>query len=405
MFLLAALLAADRGPQRDAVGRGRFDAGDVAQRGHHVGEVADVSVHVRPVDAVAPRHDEGHPDAAFAQRRFAPSLAAAEGMRALEPFGRGAGVRRRPVVARDDDDRVVPDAQPLQFGHQPADLPVEIGDHRGVGGVRPARGEIPLAFDRRFVAELLDVVLHHLVGSLHRAVRDGRRPHQEEGPFAVFVHEAQHAVVHDVGAVRLLRIFVVAVRVERIGALVERRARGQQLVVQIDAAVVLPEERRIVAVRLSLADAAEIFVEAHLVGRTLGGGAADAPLADHRRAVAALPHHRAERRRARFERGLSFERRVAQHRFVVPHVAARGHLVVGADLGVARVHARQQAAAGGRRERSGRIHVGEADAACCQRVDVGRFDARLAVTAEIAVAGVVHQDEDHVGLAFGHLVA
>ena len=41
--------------------------------------------------------------------------------------------------------------------------------------------------------------------------------------------------------------------------------------------------------RLSLADAAEIFVEAHLVGRTFGGGAADAPLADHRRAVAALP--------------------------------------------------------------------------------------------------------------------
>ena len=119
----------------------------------------------------------------------------------------------------------------------------------------------------------------------------------------------------------------------------------------------------------------------------------------------ALPHHRAERRRARFERGLSFERRVAQHRFVVPHVAARGHLVVGADLGVSRVHARQQAAAGGRRERRGRIHVGEADAACCQRVDVGRFDARLAVTAEIAVAGVVHQDEDHIGLAFGRLVA
>jgi len=50
------------------------------------------------------------------------------------------------------------------------------------------------------------------------------------------------------------------VRVERIGALVERRSGRQQLVVQIDAAVVLPEERRIVAVRLSLADAAEVYV-------------------------------------------------------------------------------------------------------------------------------------------------
>ncbi len=88
------------------------------------------------------------------------------------------------------------------------------------------------------------------------------------------------------------------------------------------------------------------------------------------------------------------------------HTSPRAfHLVVGADLSMARVTPRQQAAACRRRERCRRVHVREADAACCQRVDVGRFDARLAVTAEIAVAGVVHQDEDHVGFAFGRLVA
>ena len=45
----------------------------------------------------------------------------------------------------------------------------------------------------------------------------------------------------------------------------------------------------------------------------------------------------------------------------------------------------------------GRVHVREADAAFAQRVDVGSLDLLLPVATEVAVACVVHQDEDHVG--------
>ena len=87
-------------------------------------------------------------------------------------------------------------------------------------------GKYPFAFDRRFVAELLDVVLHHLVGSLHRAVRMGVVHIRKKGRSRFSFTKRSTRSYMMSGAVRLLRIFVVAVRVERIGALVERRARG-----------------------------------------------------------------------------------------------------------------------------------------------------------------------------------
>lgn len=43
------------------------------------------------------------------------------------------------------------------------------------------------------------------------------------------------------------------------------------------------------------------------------------------------------------------------------------------------------------------VHVGEAYAAGGEAVDVGRFGFGLSVTAEVAVSGIVHQDEDDVG--------
>ena len=95
--------------------------------------------HLR-AEFAAPRHDEGHPDTALAQRRLAPALAAAERVGAVEPLARRAGVRRRAVVARNDDYRIFPDAEPFEFGDQPAYLAVEVGDHRGIGRPRPPRG-------------------------------------------------------------------------------------------------------------------------------------------------------------------------------------------------------------------------------------------------------------------------
>ena len=352
--------------------------------------------HLR-AEFVAPRHDKGHPDAALAQRRLAPALAAAERVGAVEPLARRAGVRRRAVVARNDDYRIFPDAEPFEFGDQPAYLAVEVGDHRGIGRPRPPRGEITLALDGLFVAEFTHVVLYVGIGRLHRAVGDRRRPHQEERPLLVGIHEFEHLVVHGVGAVCALRVFVVAARVVGVGPCVERRARRQQFVVEVDAPVVLPQEGRVVGVRLSLANAAVIGAEAHFIGRTLRRGASDAPFADHGRGVSGLLHDRAERRGAGFERSLSFERRIAQHCLVVPDVAPPFHLVVGADLSMAGVTPRQQAAACRRRERCRRVHVREADAEFAQGVDVGGLDLLLSVATEVAVACVVHQDEDHVG--------
>ena len=148
--------------------------------------------------------------------------------------------------------------------------------------------------------------------------------------------------------------------------------------------------------RLTLADAAEIFVEAHFVGRAFARRASHAPFADHGRAVTGAFHFAAERRRSGAHRGLTFERRVAQHLGVVPYIAAMRHLVVGAYLRMSRVHARKQAAACRRRERCGRVHIRKADSTCGESVDVGRLGARLAVASEISVTGIVQKDEDHV---------
>lgn len=191
--------------ERNAVGRGGLDAGQFAESRHYIGEIADMVAYLR-AEFAAPRHDEGHPDAALAQRRLAPALAAAERVGAVEPLARRAGVRRRAVVARQDDHRIFPDAEPFEFGDQPAYLAVEVGDHRCIGRPRPPRGEIALALDGLFVAEFTHVVLYVGIGRLHRAVGDRRRPHQEERPLLVGIHEPEHLVVHGIGAVCALRV-------------------------------------------------------------------------------------------------------------------------------------------------------------------------------------------------------
>ena len=230
----------------------------------------------------------------------------------------------------------------------------------------PTGGIVSPALDRTLVAELIDVITHVGVGSLHRAVRKRRGPHQEEGTIPVLANERQHPVVHQIGAVLRLRVLVVTVRVERVGALVERSSRSHEPVAEIEPPVVLPEERRVIGVCLPLANTSEVGVETHLTRCAFARRTPDAPLADHARGITGIPQHCAQCRSSGLHRSLALERRIAQHGLVVPNVTAPLHLVVGADVGVAAVTPRQQSATSRRGERSRSVHLCETDAACAQ---------------------------------------
>lgn len=337
--------ARERRHQRDAVGGGRFDSGDLAQRGHHIGKIADV-VADGGSQLIAPRRDEGHADAAFVQRAFRPSAVAAEGVGAVEPQRVGVGVVGRAVVAREEDDRVVVDAEPFELLDQLADLMIEIGDHRGVGGARIAAGEIAFArVDRLFVAELLDVMIDVGVGCGQCAVRNGSRPHQEKFVVAVLAHERNDVVVECVGAVNVAFEVGVTLPLVGVGALRKPVAQFHRGVVEAFAAAVAVEEARVVVLRRALAEVAVEEVEAHRVRRARGVGPSEAPFSDHCGFVTRLLHDGGEGRRAGAHRRLSFERGILFHRAEFPYVAAGGLLVVGSDLRMSRVQSREQAAA------------------------------------------------------------
>ena len=68
---------------------------------------------------------------------------------------------------------------------------------------------------------------------------------------------------------------------------------------------------------------------------------------------------------------------------------------------MAGVLAGHEAAARRRADGAAGVGLGEAHALGRQAVEVGRLDALLAVAAEVAVAEVVGQDEDDVGLGAG----
>lgn len=289
-------------------------------------------------------------------------------------------------------------AEPFELLDQQADLMIEVGDHRGVGGARIAAREVAFArVDGLFVAEFLHIVVDVGVGSRQSAVGDGRRPHQEELVVAVLAHERDDVVVQRIGAVDGAFETGVTLSFVGIGPLREFVAQLDGGVVEVLAAAVAVEEARVVVLRGALAEVTVEEIEAHRVGRALGVGGAESPFADHRGFVARVLQDGGEGRRAGLHRRLPFERGILLHGAEFPHVAAGGHLVVGADLRMPRVQSREQAAARGGRDRRGGVHVGEAYAAGGEAVDVGRFGFGLSVTAEVAVSGIVHQDEDDVG--------
>ena len=77
-------------------------------------------------------------------------------------------------------------------------------------------------------------------------------------------------------------------------------------------------------------------------------------------------------------------------------LAAAGGAAVAADAGVAGMQAGHEGAAGGGTDGAAGVALGEAHAGGGEGIDVGSADALLAVTAEVAVAEVVGEDEQDV---------
>src|SRR5262249_50791177 len=97
----------------------------------------------------------------------------------------------RPVVAREDDDRVLVQLQLAQKVENAADAAIQARHHRGVGGAGMRMRQVALAtLVRRIVPQAL-VLLQRILRHLEGDVRDGERKIQEEGPVLVVPNELQ----------------------------------------------------------------------------------------------------------------------------------------------------------------------------------------------------------------------
>ena len=118
-------------------------------------------------DVVRPADGGGHADSAFPKG----PLLAPEGVVAVEGVARPLVPRleRRPVVAREDDERVFRQLQVVECREDPTHVAIEPRDHRRVGGVERGAGigfgELPFV-QLNLVSRCLDVVVRGDVGQV-----------------------------------------------------------------------------------------------------------------------------------------------------------------------------------------------------------------------------------------------
>jgi hypothetical protein len=155
----------------------------------------------------------------------------------------------------------------------------------------------------------------------------------------------------------------------------------------------LVRERREVAPRRAGLVAGDVHVEP--LQRRLEPGPAEVPLADHPGGVAALLERLRERDLV--EREFVRDRRPLEA--LIGHILAARNPV--GDPAALRVLPREDADAGGRAHRARRIEVGEPQPVLRHLVDVRGLVERAAVAPEVALAHVVDDDEDNVGLVGG----
>ena len=205
----------------------------------------------------------------------------------MEIFHRRVAVARGAVVRGDNEYRVLPYSQVLQFLHKGSNLPVDVGDHRCVGGVRvPVRQVHPRSRARLLVPQLVHIVHDLVKRSLHGAVRHGCGPHHEERRGSVVLHELDHFVVHQVAAVMFPSVLGIVVHVVFVQIVRELAALDHELVAGLDFYTILPQFDRVVGVGECLTVEPVEIVEPHSVRKRCAFRESESPFSDHGRFVA-----------------------------------------------------------------------------------------------------------------------
>ena len=116
------------------------------------------------------------------QAALAPSLAALERTAALEILSRRVGIGGRSVVGRDDYQSVVVNPELFQAFCKPTDLVVDVGNHRGICGMRIKYRVVPPAVCYRglLFPQFFHIVHHLVLRRLDGGMRHSGGPHQEE---------------------------------------------------------------------------------------------------------------------------------------------------------------------------------------------------------------------------------
>ena len=277
-----------------------------------------------------------------------------------EPGVHAADVVRRPVVGREQHQRVAIELQLRQQIEQLADRRVHARDHGRVAGARRRVRQVALLAVVGRVVPLALVRGQPVVRRLNRDMRDRERQVQKERPLAVRLDERQ----------RLLLEQFVRVRLARLAAVLR----------QLDVLVVAPQVRRVVRVRVRLAVVAEEQVEPAAGRVALRAGRPQPPLAHRPRRVALALHQLRQQHLARRHRRLPLR----LDRPVVAHP------------GVPAVLARHQAAPRRRAHRRAGVELREPQPLLRHPVQARRPDLRLPVAAQLAVAQVIRHDQDNV---------
>ena len=278
----------------------------------------------------------------------------------------------RAVVAGEDDEGVVGEAELVEVIEQAADVAVEAGDHGGVALVlgRPIGGGIGAVIgDMRAVFE---VAISLVVG-----VRDDRAPIEEEGAGLMLGDELEGFVGEEIIGIEQTVAGVTAAVV----------ADGGDVVGQGDFGFVAPEELGEVVVGVVLAEVAEEVIEAMVAGQAAFGFAdvAEAPFADERGGVAGLLED-AGHGEILGAQGLG------------ERISRAG---VAAHAGVAVVLAGHEDAPRRGADRGAGVELGEPQAFARHAIEVRRLDDVLTVATEFAVAEIIGHDPDQVGAVSG----
>ena len=266
----------------------------------------------------------------------------------------GVGEALAAVVAREDDDRVAGEAQPLQRAEHAPDLLIHPLDHRGIGRLGTAV-EILHLLDGRGAFEALR--FRRVGGALPRPMRRAEVEAEQERPVEAgeSLERADRMVAQQVG--QIARLMQRRVAIPQVGMI--RHGVGEI----IDRAAAEPPEMLISAFERSEARQGP-----------------EMPLADEPGFIA----------------GVAQERRKSGVRRRDPDIAARDRLLE-TDREAILVAAGDQRRARRRTNRAVGIGLSEPQSFGGQAIDVRRSKVRPAVAGQVGIAEVVGHDEQDVG--------